>query len=162
MTTTPEYIDGNDDAERTAIRRLLADLDPVPSEVVAVAKASFTWRTIDAELAELAYDSLFDTELVGTRGASDTRSVSFEYDSTSIEMEVESIGGQRRIVGQIAPRRPSSMEVHRSDDSRTITVTADDRGRFSVSDLAPGLVRLFVQFAPGHGPSRLLTEWMSI
>jgi hypothetical protein len=156
------FTEDDDDANRQALRQLLAGLDPVPSDVVAAAKASFTWLTIDAELAALSYDSLLSDELVGTRGISDTRSASFEYDSTSIEIEIEQIGGQRRVVGQIAPHRPTSLEVHRADDNRPVTVTTDDRGRFSVANLAPGQVRLFVQFAPGHGPSRLLTEWMSI
>ena len=154
--------DDDDDANRRVLRRLLAGLDPVPSDVVAAAKASFTWLTIDAELAALAYDSLLSDELVGTRGTSDIRSASFEYDSTSIEIEIEHVGGQRRVIGQIAPHRPTSLEVHRADDNRPLAVTTDDRGRFSVSNLPPGQVRLFVQFAPGHGPSRLLTEWMSI
>lgn len=162
MTISPLFTEDDDDVTRAALRQLLAGLDPVPSDVVAAAKASLTWLTIDAELAALSYDSLLSDELVGTRGVSDTRSASFEYDSTSIEIEIEHVGGQRRVIGQIAPHRPTSLEVHRSDDNRPLTVTTDDRGRFSVPNLAPGQVRLFVQFAPGHGPSRLLTEWMSI
>src|SRR4051794_33213017 len=75
----PDPIDPNDthtpedeSAGQTAAREtaLLAELsevfghvDPVPPEVVAAARASFTWRTVDAELAvlaELAFDSLVD------------------------------------------------------------------------------------------------------
>jgi len=32
-------------------------VDPVPQRVTFAAKASLAWRTIDAELAELTYDS---------------------------------------------------------------------------------------------------------
>lgn len=168
VTMTPQDMTPHDitsdDTDRAALRRLLTDLDPVPAEVVAAAKASLTWRTIDAELAELAYDSLLDAELVGTRGAVATRSISFEYGANSIEIEVEAehSAGQHRIVGQIAPQRPTSMELQRSDGAQSIKVAVDDRGRFTIGNLAPGMVRLFVEFAPGSGSSRLLTEWMSI
>ena len=39
------------------VRAAAAEHDPVPADVVAAAKASFTWRSIDAELAELIEDS---------------------------------------------------------------------------------------------------------
>ena len=43
--------------------------EPVPADVVAAAKATFTWRTIDAELAALTFDSVADADaLAGVRG----------------------------------------------------------------------------------------------
>jgi hypothetical protein len=36
-----------------ACRALVAQMDPTPAEVAAGALAAFTWRTVDAELAEL-------------------------------------------------------------------------------------------------------------
>ena len=49
-----------------ALARAVQAIEPVPADVVAAAKASFTWRTIDAELAELTFDSVADTDaLVG-------------------------------------------------------------------------------------------------
>ena len=35
----------------------IAAADEVPASVIEAAKASFTWRTVDAELAELVFDS---------------------------------------------------------------------------------------------------------
>ena len=50
---------------------------PFPS-VLAAARGSFTWRTIDAELAELAYDSALDTErLTAVRSADTARLLTF-------------------------------------------------------------------------------------
>ena len=46
----------------------LSDQEAVPAEVVAAAKAAWTWRTIDAELAELAHDSSLDDALAGCEG----------------------------------------------------------------------------------------------
>ena len=47
----------DDDALLAALRRIPRHADPVPGPVLEAARGSFTWRTIDAELAELAYDS---------------------------------------------------------------------------------------------------------
>ena len=58
-----------DDRLIEVLRRALAEADEVPTEVVAAARAAWTWRTIDAELAALVHDStLDDQELAGVRG----------------------------------------------------------------------------------------------
>ena len=58
------------------LKRVIGDSDPVPAEVVAAAIASRTWRRIDAELAELVYDSLVDADPV--RSSRGGRRVTFE------------------------------------------------------------------------------------
>ena len=73
--------------------------------MVAAAKAVWTWRTIDAELAELAHDSLFDEDaLAGVRGASTLRALSFAAGSVFIELEVSEDRDRRGFVGQVMPR----------------------------------------------------------
>jgi hypothetical protein len=56
-----------------------ADLPPVPDRLVSAARAAFQWRLIDAELADMLFDSTSD-ELVGVRGGSGDRR-SFRYQS---------------------------------------------------------------------------------
>jgi hypothetical protein len=52
------------------LRGLINRLDQVPENVDEAARAAYTWRTIDAELAELTRDSLVDEEnLHAVRGA---------------------------------------------------------------------------------------------
>src|SRR5437773_988059 len=69
---------GPGEAEMLAeLRSVIDEVDAPPADVVAAAKASFTWRTVDADLAELAeitFDSLVDEE-AGTlvRGAGPPR-----------------------------------------------------------------------------------------
>src|SRR4051794_41920885 len=73
MTSDKEYED------------LLAELrvaglvvDPVPERVMFAAKASLSWRTIDAELAELTYDSALDDDRLSlVRGATAARMLTF-------------------------------------------------------------------------------------
>ena len=67
--------------------------DPVPASVLVAAKAAFTWRTIDADLAELVADSL--AEAAGVRGREAARLLTFrasaidgEVDAVAVEVEV--------------------------------------------------------------------------
>ncbi len=89
----------------------LARHDPVPDDVVEAAKGSYSWRTIDAELAELAYDSTADaTPLAGVRGVARTRTLSFEAPDLTVEVEVEEAGA-RTVTGQLVPPQPATVEL---------------------------------------------------
>src|SRR4051812_49598386 len=57
--------------------------DPVPPAVVAAARATFTWRSVDDELAALLSDSA-DLALTGVRGSGDRR-LAFEAPQLVIE-----------------------------------------------------------------------------
>ena len=148
------------------LRDVLRSTDAVPPEVVAAAKESFTWRTIDAELAALSYDSLLAGELSGTRGHVDARTLSFEFGQVTVEVEVEveveDGDGGCRLVGQVAPRVPESVEVHQVDTSEVKVAQPDQFGRFTFDGIESGAVRLLLRFAPADGPAMLLTEWVTI
>ena len=78
-----------DDRLVEALRRVLAEADEVPTDVVAAARAAWTWRTIDAELAALVHDSTLDVqELAGVRGAATVRALSFTVGEHYLELEV--------------------------------------------------------------------------
>jgi hypothetical protein len=56
------------------LRAVASRADPVPAGVVVAARGAFQWRTIDAELAELVYDSwVDDVALVGVRATGGPR-----------------------------------------------------------------------------------------
>jgi hypothetical protein len=160
---TDHHHDRSEDLLDT-LRDALRLTDGVPPEVVAAAKESFTWRTIDAELAELSYDSLLTGELAGTRGQVDVRTLSFEFGPLTVEIEVEDApaASRCRLVGQVAPRVPVSVEVHHVEVSTPIVTQPDPLGRFSFDDVERGPVRLLLRFAPAEGPAMLLTEWVTI
>ena len=42
----------------SALGEMIDEIDPVPPEVMRAGYAAFIWRTVDAELAELAEDSM--------------------------------------------------------------------------------------------------------
>src|ERR1700722_7045820 len=75
------------------LRRLAAQADPVPPLLMQAPIDAFSWRDIDAELAELVFDSLFDTdEATLVRSSPDRRMVSFKTAELTIDIEVSGAG----------------------------------------------------------------------
>ena len=76
------------------LRALFAHMDPVPPLLDDAARAAFTWRTVDAELAELMRDSADAEEEAGmlVRGGGGPRQLSFESPRLGIELEVAATG----------------------------------------------------------------------
>ena len=65
----------SDDELLELVGRALRAAEPVPDQVVAGARAAWTWRTIDEELAELVFDSA--AELTGVRSEDTARQLTF-------------------------------------------------------------------------------------
>ena len=133
-------------------KRLLAELsaaldatDPVPARVIESAKESFTWRTIDAELAELVFDSA-EGQLAGVRGVDGTRQVTFKAPAIEIEVAIIS-DGSRRLVGQLVPALEGTVELRFEEE--THTTEADHLGRFSFEDVPLGPISLRVALPDG-------------
>jgi hypothetical protein len=155
-------VDGNsDDADLEAELRHLADsLDPVPPEAISRAVQSLTWRTIDAELAELSFDSLVDDGGALVRGTGQPRSLTFRAGDRSIELEVTCERGTCTVVGQLLPPGPAILRVRHS--AGIVSIEADELGRFSAQALPTG--PLSVQWQPRIGAARpaVVTDWISI
>src|SRR5262249_43330425 len=136
----PDETNEADEALLAELRAIARVVSPVPVDVVDAARAAYTWRTIDAELAELTFDS--EAEPWGgvlVRGAAPTsRLLTFDAPDLTVGVEVSVLGDPRRLVGQLVPPGPGSLEVRHSGDP--ILVQADDLGRFSVDGVAPGQV----------------------
>jgi hypothetical protein len=149
------------DALEAALRAALASHDPVPPEVVEAARAAFTWRTIDEELAELSFDSVSDAELAGVRG-SGPRALTFEADDIVIDVEVREDGEERHVHGQVAtpPGTAAAVEVQTPEASMPVTV--DALGRFLAAAMHPGPVRLRCSFPDRPDRRAITTEWVVI
>ena len=93
----------NDELEHE-LRRLAARQDPVPPELVQAATEAFSWRNIDAELAELVFDSLLNTDQAAlVRSSPGRRLVSFQTPELTIDVEVTATASGRDVMGQITP-----------------------------------------------------------
>jgi hypothetical protein len=62
-------------------------------------------------------------------------------------------------MGQIAPPQPGEVDIRRTTD--TVTVTADEFGRFRSGPLPPGPLSLRLRPAAGTGPA-IVTDWVGL
>lgn len=133
------------DLGREAMFRRLQDVmatdDSVPNDVVTSAKASFTLRAVDDDLALLVYDSLLDDELLSSVRSRMRGSRQVTFKSSHVVMEVEVTEGPKRsLTCQVVPPRRSSLQVrHRGG---TIDLGEDSYGTFHLGVLPAGPVSL--------------------
>jgi hypothetical protein len=162
MSEQPPHpkFDPDDDALLAELRALAGEEDPVPEHVVAAARGSFTWRTIDAELAELAYDSALDTEqLAAVRSADAGRLLTFETPALMIELEVTAVGSRRSIRGQLEPPGPGAVEIRHAGG--VLEVEADSLGRFTADGVEAGPVSLRCRRVEANTIT-VETEWVTM
>ena len=112
------------------LRRAASQFDPPPPTVVEAARSSFTWRTIDAELAALVFDSGVDQPVTALRGGEGPRLMTFSSSGLDIEVEVINLGAsgsssasssrRRRPISTSAtpPARPPSRPTSSAASAR--------------------------------------------
>ena len=141
------------------LRGVLEETDPVPVPLIEAAQAGFTWRTVDAELAELTADSVLDGAAV--RAADAPRLVTFTAGAISLVVEIAAPrAGElaRRLIGQLVGAPPAEVEVRHAGGS--LTVQTDDYGRFRAAPVPPGPISLALRFAGRRRP--LVTSWVTV
>lgn len=144
----------SDDELLELVGRALRGADPVPDHVLAGARAAWTWRTIDQELAELVFDSA--AELTGVRSEDTARQLTFRAPGMEIEVMVVD-EASRRIVGQLIPPGAYTVQLLTSGD-HVLEEPTDRLGRFAFDSVAPGPVRIAV--ADPDGAHVITTEWV--
>lgn len=156
-----EPVDEQADDDLLAELREAAEVhDPVPTEVMAAARGSLTWRTIDDELAELAFDSSVDESPVLVRGpVSDEQQLTFETERVAVDLQVTGHGASRRIIGQLAPAGVADIEL-RTGSVEVIHVTSDELGRVPAVDVPAGSLSLRIQFAGED--TAVVTDWITV
>jgi hypothetical protein len=150
------------------IRATYAEIDPVPDDVLAAARATLGWglaaATLDAELAELIEDTSVSA-IAGVRGTHAPRLVTFESESLTVEVEVSPQGTRRRLVGQIVPAEHRRLALHSPEGVRDVDV--DELGRFAVGDVPAGPIS-FVCSTDGPTdstagrPGPVATSWIVV
>jgi len=117
--------------------RLLLDLgaairaaEAVPERFVELGKQAFTWYGIDAELAELSYDSAADQApgfAVARGAAAELRALTFTSGNLTLELELTPAA----VRGQVLP--PGTGVVVLSGADGTITAVLDADGWFALA-----------------------------
>jgi hypothetical protein len=152
--------DGWDDEELlTALREAMRAREAVPAEFIEMGKNAYAWHNIDAELAQLTYDSDRDADLMASLRSetASIRALTFTSAHLSIEVEVtdESLVGQ---VVPIVPEREGTIEVQ-AKAGATTTTPVDEVGCFAVSPKPASPFRLRYRAADG---TDVLTGWITL
>lgn len=139
----------DDDALAGDLARILRPRTEPPAEVLDAARGLYSWRTVDAELAALVSDSLLDAPAGTVRAGGEPRMVTFETDDVTVEVEVDTSRGARRLLGRIAPGAAAEVRL-RVGNEDVAAGRADDLGRFELPLPArPRVVRLRCAFPDG-------------
>jgi len=153
--------DEQEDRLLAELRRLTSELDPVPDEVTAYAKAALGWRRIDAELAELLSDSALEQQGALTRsGVAQARSMSFRASELELDVEIRDVERGVVVMGQLAPPTPARVAVQRDDGSEAASVEADELGRFRFELQEGGRIRLRILRKAPAKP--IETSWLDV
>ena len=146
----------DDEQLLAALREAVRAREAVPAEFVTTGKNAFAWHNIDAELAQLTYDSSRDAgyELSLRAEAASIRALTFTSAHLTIELEVT----QESLVGQIIPAQAGMITVQPADGGET-AVPADEIGCFSIRPVPPGQFRLHCRTAAGV---ETLTGWIGL
>jgi hypothetical protein len=138
------------------LRRAIAEQDPVPDAVVAAARASLTWLTIDAELARLVEDS--SMAAAGIRAIAQPVILTFDSGSVIVTLEITSEDDLRQITGHTDGGFASLLVRHRDGEQPS---EVDAHGRFRVDRVPAGPVSLVFRSAD-QSVRPFTTEWVNI
>jgi hypothetical protein len=145
------------------LRRIVSDVDPVPDEVFAAARAAIITRELDAELAALVADSAavedelrFDPVRTASTEVADTRLLSFDGGGVRVELEVSGQADQLMVVGQLIGAADRGCILEQAD-GRVHDVEVDSLGRFLISGVTSGPARMRCRAASG---ARVTTHWV--
>jgi hypothetical protein len=148
--------DWDDDRLLGALRQALKAREAVPSWFIETGKNAFAWHNIDAELAQLTYDSNED-RLEPAVMRSETASIrALTFTSAHLSLELEVTGNS--LLGQLLPARAGQLEIHTRAGEIT-TTEVDEIGCFSVNPIPDSPFRLRCHTADG---TDVLTGWITI
>ena len=145
-----------DDVLLAALREALAAHEAVPAWFVEAGKSAYAWHRIDAELAQLTFDSLRDAELTAsTRSESASiRALTFESARFTIEVEIT----DDALLGQLIPPRGGTAEM-RTQAGHISTTSIDEVGCFAIEPKPDSPFQLRVRT---EGQADVVTGWLTI
>ena len=148
--------DWDDDRLLAALGQALKAREAVPPWFIETGKSAFAWHNIDAELAQLTYDSNEDRrEAAVTRAeTASIRSLTFTSEHLTLELEVTG----NSLLGQLLPPRAGELEIQ-TRAGEISTTEVDEIGCFLVDPIPESPFRLRCRAADG---TDVLTGWITI
>ncbi len=148
----------DDEQLLAALRESMRARQAVPDEFVEMGKSAYTWHNIDAELAQLTYDSGREQDRdVAASVRSETasiRALTFTSAHLSLELEVT----ETSLLGQIIPPRAGTVETQ-TRAGATTTTPVDEIGCFAVDPIPASPFRLRYRT---EGGTDVLTGWVTL
>ncbi|MEV2213298.1 hypothetical protein AB0H86_17900 [Streptomyces sp. NPDC050997] len=150
MNDMNDEVDG--DLLEEELRRAAGILDPVPPALRQLAVEAYALHDLDAQLAELTFDSL--TDAIPVRGATDVpRMLTFHSGDVTLDVEVTAQG----LMGQVLPPRSGTVEVLNGPQPG-VPLLADDMGRFASDTTPAGPFALRLR----TGGQVVVTQWLRV
>ncbi|MFC4946128.1 hypothetical protein [Pseudonocardia sp. GCM10023141] len=150
----PEHETDDDLIER--LRRIAAEVDAPPPDVLVAARAALATRRLDEELAELVMDSESAGAGQVRAGADTVRLLSFESPAVSVELQVQVTATGRAVRGLVAG---AVGEVVLEGPGQQLTAELDEDGWFALPAAPAGTVRLRLRTPDG---TAVTSSWMSL
>jgi len=147
----------DDDQLMAALGRALHSARAVPHRFVEAGKDLYAWHDLDAELAELTYDSALEepAALTLTRAEpAPLRSFTFAAERLTIELEVT----DEKLVGQVIPPQPGQVEL-RTVSGPARSAPVDEVGQFVIRPIPTCSFRLHCRTVNG---TSVLTDWVAL
>ena len=148
----------DDEQLLAALREAMRAREAVPAGFVETGKSAYAWHNIDAELAQLTYDSSRerDADVVASM-RSETASIrALTFTSAHLSLELEVTGDS--LLGQIVPPRSGTVEIQTRAGATTAT-PVDEIGCFAINPIPDGPFRLRCRTADG---TDVLTGWVTL
>ena len=146
----------DDDWLVAALREAVRARRAVPATFIDNGKNAYAWHNVDAELAQLTYDSSRDSHrLAGVRSEEATvRALTFTSARFVIELEVT----EDALLGQVMPPQPGTIEAE-SQAGELATAPIDEIGCFSIEPPPAGQFRLRCRIGDD---TDLVTGWITL
>jgi len=131
----------NDEQLFAALKDALRGAEEVPPRFIETGKAAFAWHNIDAELADLTYDSsVAGLEPVGAMRAENASLRALTYATTELTIEIEITNDA--VLGQVLPPQPGTTSAQVSGGSTVATTAVDEMGFFAIRPVPGTAFRL--------------------
>ena len=142
-----------DDRLMDELRAALREAGTPTPAMVAAGHAAYSWRTIDAELAALTYDSVAGEQALVRGDVAGPRFLVFEGGQVSVELEHT----DEVLLGQIVPTVAGEVTLL-GPDGELGRAEVDELGCFTFDRRIGGLVRLRCRTEAGT----VLTDWVRL
>jgi len=147
---------GWDDEELLAeLREAMKARRAVPSWFVETGKSAYAWHNIDAELAQLTYDSQTDADRLAAVRSENASIRALTFTSAHLSIELEVAGDS--LLGQVIPPQAGTLEARTKAAATTSPV--DEAGFFALEPIPASPFMLRFRATDG---ACVMTGWITL